>query len=689
MASYLSVDDRHPELCVIDKFLGPSDVTEICERLRNQSATKRRLVLKGNCLGSAGASVLADYLRENVSMQHVSLEWNQLGDAGVVSLASALPTCRVVELDLRNNNVQSAGAKALARAIMMNESIKVLDIRWNQLSDADALQFREAILDRVPALEVRLGGNLLSTECTSTLDKWHGKEDFQEEKSGSNSSSGVASTSASNGSSSSSSSSSKREFNGPSTASAELQSSILQKETSVLRSQNTILQGELRDLQRQLDASAVRVTEVEQQFIKEEFRSKNFSEQLKSANMRVAMQMEELKNLTASWEQDRLQNAADTKRLVSDQEVEVRSMCTERDRARDNLRKAEDKAERLAIQLEQLSRHVEQERASTQTELQLAHQSVTELATAEAKIKGENAVLQHSKTRFTERVAQLEAELDAVKEQAAADLATEFRVRGDEMDRLRSEFASQAAVTQEKISRQSRELAELYKKHAELQAETSMQRVEMQEKSDADIAAVRESEARRCESTVHEFRGRLDAYLTSRSEVEGRCEGLMREVRSAREEQVSLNAHFEKQIKEMDGELRRLREEKLLIEATLASAQRVSEASHGEKEASQKRMVDSESRLADTQRCLQECVLERGALRLQVGELQQQVDKLEVQRRVEFAAVTDALTLTLQNELQSLKANFRILDPPLVAASPALVVASPAPETKPSSGKRR
>ena len=623
---------------MVDKFLGVGDVSEICDRLRKNSA-KKRIVLKGNCLGSAGASILADYLQDNTNIEHLSLEWNQLGNDGSIALAKALQTSRIVELDLRNNSIKSEGAVALAKAIMMNDSISSLDLRWNQIEDQAALQFKEAILDRVPALHVKLAGNLLSTDVSNAIDRWLGKEEFQEEKASERGSS---------------SGGSRREFTGPSAASIEAQSTILQKETAILRSQNTTLNGELRDLQRQLDASAVRVTELEQQFMKEEHRGNHLSDQLKSANMRVAMQMEELKNLTALWEQDRQAHAAETKRVVSEQEVEVRTMCAERDRARDALRKAEDKAERLGIQVEQISRHAEQEREATQAELSLAHKAVTELTTAEAKLKGENAILKNSQTRSNERIAQLEADVETGKAQAAADLALEFRVRGEEVDRLRSEFASNATVLQDKISRQTRELAELYKKHAELQAETSSQRVEMQEQSDAAIAAVRESEARRCDCTVQEFRTRLDAYLASRGEVEGRCEGLSREVRSAQELHVATSTHFEKQVKEMDTELRRLREQKLQMEAAMASAQKDAQASHSEKDLSHKKMVEAQSTLDATQRSLQDVVVERGALRAQVAELAQQLDALELQRRTEFATATEHLTLSLQKELGGL-----------------------------------
>jgi len=334
MASYLAVDDRNPELCIIDKFLGANDVTALCERLK-ENPHKKRVILKGNCLGSGGASVLSGFLKENSTIEVLSLEWNQLGNDGAMALCRALETCHLEDLDLRNNNIKSEGAIAIAKAVMANGTIKSIDLRWNQIEDSGAKAFKVAILDRVPALQVKMTGNLLSADCTRTLDHWMGKEDSLD-------------TEAVTSSSSSSSTKpqvghSKREFTGPSALAEAAQSTILQQETQVLRSQNTTLQGELRDMQRQLDSSAVRITELEQQFLKEEHRSNSLSEQLKTANMRAAMQAEELKNLSSSWEADRQQHMADMRRVVGEREEELRNMCTDRDRAKSALSKSEDK----------------------------------------------------------------------------------------------------------------------------------------------------------------------------------------------------------------------------------------------------------------------------------------------------------------------------------------------------------
>jgi len=653
MASYLSVDDRNPELCVIDKFLGVGDVAELCARLKD-NGTKKRLVLKGNCLGASGAGVLSEFLATNSSIETLSLEWNQLGNEGCALLAKSLSTCGVVELDLRNNNIKSEGAMAIAKAVMANGTITTIDLRWNQVEDNGVKAFKEAILDRVPKLQIKMSGNLLSADCARVLDTWLGNDG---ESLSENSMPNV-------GRLTETQRAIKREVTGPSAAAEAAQSTILQQETSLLRAQNTTLQGQLRDMQRQLDTSAVRVTELEQQFLKEEHRSNSLSEQLKTAHMRVTMQTEELKNLTESWEGDRQQHMVDMRRVVSERDEEVRTMCTEKDRAKAALQKAEDKAMNLQIQLDQLSRVTEQERSATQRELSSALQQVTDLTTSEARMRSENAVLKNADNRHVERQKQLESEIESTKRQCQGDLEAEFKARGEELDRVRAEFASQLSVAQEKAARQTRELAELYKKHAELQSEASTQRVELQEKSDAAIAAVRESEAKRCESTVAEFRARLDAYLSSRAATEVRCEGLARELKVAQEQHLSTSTQLEKQIKEMDAELRRLREQKLAMETSTATAHKDMNVAIEKAGDSHKRMIELEGRLEETRRSLHDCTLERGTLRSDNQTLKAQVDKLEIQRRQEFHSLSEHLSQSLKKELESLKSGYKIADPP-------------------------
>jgi hypothetical protein len=127
--------DGSDEVVCIDRFLGDEAIGVICERLRNaQYSGKKRLICRGNCIAQAGASAIADLLRNTITLQFVSIEWNQIGSVGAKAFADSLPQNRCLTyLDLRNNGIDNDGGIALALALMSNVTLKTLDIRWNKV----------------------------------------------------------------------------------------------------------------------------------------------------------------------------------------------------------------------------------------------------------------------------------------------------------------------------------------------------------------------------------------------------------------------------------------------------------------------------------------------------------------------------------------------------------------------------
>ncbi|KAM9043808.1 leucine-rich repeat-containing protein 45 isoform 1-T1 [Megaptera novaeangliae] len=96
----------------------------------------RFLDLKGNNLRAAGAEALAKLLRQNKSIQSLTLEWNSLGTweeafAAFCGALAANGTLR--QLDLRNNQISHKGAEELALALKSNTSLQQLDLRWNHI----------------------------------------------------------------------------------------------------------------------------------------------------------------------------------------------------------------------------------------------------------------------------------------------------------------------------------------------------------------------------------------------------------------------------------------------------------------------------------------------------------------------------------------------------------------------------
>eukprot|EP00069_Balaena_mysticetus_P017897 bmy_02240T0 len=96
----------------------------------------RFLDLKGNNLRAAGAEALAKLLRQNKSIQSLTLEWNSLGtwEEAFAAFCGALAANGTLQqLDLRNNQISHKGAEELALALKSNTSLQQLDLRWNHI----------------------------------------------------------------------------------------------------------------------------------------------------------------------------------------------------------------------------------------------------------------------------------------------------------------------------------------------------------------------------------------------------------------------------------------------------------------------------------------------------------------------------------------------------------------------------
>eukprot|EP01036_Dinobryon_divergens_P005809 gene5809-7695_t len=158
------------DVSYIDKFIGDEVCTQLAERLRDNSS-KRRLILRGNCIGPSGAHALSQMLLSNKSIEYISLEWNEISSSGVLFLAASLGRNNsLIALDLRNNGVKDDCTIALSKAVEENTQLKTLDLRWNQISDIGALNFEQPLINRPTKLNIQLSGNLLTDKVLAHIE---------------------------------------------------------------------------------------------------------------------------------------------------------------------------------------------------------------------------------------------------------------------------------------------------------------------------------------------------------------------------------------------------------------------------------------------------------------------------------------------------------------------------------------
>ncbi|XP_042770978.1 leucine-rich repeat-containing protein 45 isoform X1 [Panthera leo] len=123
------------ELILSDCMLSEEGATLLLQGLCANTVV-RFLDLKGNNLRAAGAEALGKLLRQNKSIQSLTLEWNNMGaweDAFATFCRALADNGALRQLDLRNNQISHKGAEELALALTRNASLQQLDLRWNDI----------------------------------------------------------------------------------------------------------------------------------------------------------------------------------------------------------------------------------------------------------------------------------------------------------------------------------------------------------------------------------------------------------------------------------------------------------------------------------------------------------------------------------------------------------------------------
>ncbi|XP_064439640.1 leucine-rich repeat-containing protein 45 isoform X4 [Mirounga angustirostris] len=117
------------ELILSDCMLSEEGATLLLQGLCAHTVV-RFLDLKGNNLQAAGAEALGQLLRQNKSIQSLTLEWNNLGtweDAFATFCGALAGNGTLRQLDLRNNQISHKGAEELALALTCNASLQQLE----------------------------------------------------------------------------------------------------------------------------------------------------------------------------------------------------------------------------------------------------------------------------------------------------------------------------------------------------------------------------------------------------------------------------------------------------------------------------------------------------------------------------------------------------------------------------------
>ena len=129
------------------KLLADQDILIVVQQAMNgKQCTMLRL--SNNRIKTQGASILANALRDNSTMEGLYIFGNRVGDGGVCFLAQALAAGNVTlrALSLGRNDITDYGAEHLAEMLKTNTTLIELCLPWNQISDHGVQKLADALI---------------------------------------------------------------------------------------------------------------------------------------------------------------------------------------------------------------------------------------------------------------------------------------------------------------------------------------------------------------------------------------------------------------------------------------------------------------------------------------------------------------------------------------------------------------
>ena len=79
---------------------------------------------------TTGAICISEVFMEKCSLQILDIPHNNIGDDGINAIARTLSNSQISELDVRGCGITLTGARPLAAALLVNNSIRILNV-WN------------------------------------------------------------------------------------------------------------------------------------------------------------------------------------------------------------------------------------------------------------------------------------------------------------------------------------------------------------------------------------------------------------------------------------------------------------------------------------------------------------------------------------------------------------------------------
>ncbi|KAI6049134.1 leucine-rich repeat-containing protein 45 isoform X3 [Marmota monax] len=505
------------ELVLSDCMLSEEGTTLLLQGLCANTVI-RFLDLKGNNLRAAGAEALGKLLRQNQSIQSLTLEWNNLGtweDAFATFCGGLAANSTLQQLDLRNNQISHKGAEELALALKGNATLQQLDLRWNNVGLLGGRALVNCLPSNRTLWRLDLAGNNVPSDVLRAVEQAmeHNQDRhtaFQE---------------------------------------TQTRTHLLSKEVQYLQEEKSkqfldlmeTIDKQREEMARSSQASAARVGQL-QEALKERHSIINALKaklQMTEAALALSEQKsQDLGELLATAEQERLSlsQREEKERRLEQQEAAERESKLLRD-----LSAANEKNLLLRNQVDELERKLK----SQQEELFLTRQELTHTS-AELKI----------------RVVQAEERLDMEKRRARQNMEDSEKLRFKEVEHMTRHLEESERAMQERLQR----LEAL-----RLSLEEELSRVKaaaLSERGQAEEELIKARNQARLEEQQHlaHLEEKLRLLAQARDEAQGTCIQQKQTVAEAqaRASQLSLQVEGQRRrIEELQQELSNKDQEKV------------------------------------------------------------------------------------------------------------------------------
>ena len=120
---------------------------------------------------TTGATCISEVVMGKHSLQVLEMKANNIGDDGISAIAGALSNSQISELYISKCDITLAGAKSLAAGLLVNNSVKILDVSGNPITVKGVRLILQSTVDNGVCQEVVIYDKVFS--------KLRGDEDYR------------------------------------------------------------------------------------------------------------------------------------------------------------------------------------------------------------------------------------------------------------------------------------------------------------------------------------------------------------------------------------------------------------------------------------------------------------------------------------------------------------------------------